>query len=82
MSVGKAGSDCSLLALNSYLEERMAAAMAASAPVVQSSKAKTGEKRKAPLAGSRGVEALKKVNVKGMAKMTSFFKPKPEKQPA
>lgn len=59
----------------------MAAAIAASAPVVQKKKEKPGQKRKAP-AASRGVESLKKVNTKGMAKMTSFFKPKAEKQAA
>lgn len=43
-------------------------------------KATTGEKRKSAK-GSHGVEALKKVNVSGMAKLSTFFK-KAEKVPS
>lgn len=44
-------------------------------------RAAAGTKRKAaPAAASRGVEALKKANTEGMAKMTSFFKPKEPKE--
>ena len=36
-----------------------------------------GKKRKAAVQASKGVEKLKKANTKGMAKLSSFFKPKP-----
>jgi len=39
------------------------------------------KKRKAPRA-SQGVESLKKVNVNGIAKLSSFFKKKAEKVPS
>jgi ribonuclease H2 subunit B len=55
-----------------------AATLAASMPPSNSNKDKAAAaaaKRKATT-GSRGVEALKKVNTSSMAKMTSFFKPK------
>lgn len=44
-------------------------------------KAATGEKKRKSTKGSHGVEALKKVNVSGMAKLSSFFK-KAEKVPS
>lgn len=68
-------SNGSMLAYNAYLADRVAAARAAEAPVVVEKKEK-GTKRKLKSESSRGVEALKKVNTSGMAKMTSFFKPK------
>lgn len=65
--------------LTTYLQNRSAAALAASMPVVNASgkdkAGAAGAKRKAQQ-GSRGVESLKKVNTTGMAKMTSFFKKK------
>lgn len=72
-------------ALDAYLQDRAAAAIAASMPVGKENKKGEkggevkgdGKKRKAGgAAPSRGVEALKKVKTEGMAKMTSFFKPK------
>jgi ribonuclease H2 subunit B len=57
-----------------------AAALAASMPPTNLSnkadKAATGAGAKRKAAGSRGVEALKKVNTASMNKLTSFFKPK------
>ena len=49
--------------------------------VIQESKAakklesqeQEGKKRKATVQGSKGVEKLKKANIKGMAKISSFF---------
>ena len=67
----------SMLALDAYLADRAAAARAAAAPVVQGNgKEKAAAKRKAASQTSRGVEQLKKVKTEGMAKLTSFFKPK------
>lgn len=72
----------SLLALDAHLADRAAAARAAAVPIIQGSgKEKAGAKRKVATQSSRGVEALKKVRTEGMAKMTSFFKPK-EKEKA
>jgi len=66
-----------MLALDAYLADRAAAARAAAAPVVQGNgKEKAAAKRKAASQTSRGVEQLKKVKTEGMAKLTSFFKPK------
>ncbi|GMK58325.1 hypothetical protein CspeluHIS016_0503570 [Cutaneotrichosporon spelunceum] len=62
-------------AYNAYLADRVAAARAAEAPVVIEKKQKTTKRKLAKTESSRGVEALKKVNTNGMAKMTSFFKP-------
>ncbi|EIW72256.1 hypothetical protein M231_04940 [Tremella mesenterica] len=64
-------------ALKNHLANRAAADIISSQPVVND-KPKAGVKRKAPPA-SRGVEMLKKVNTSNMSKLTSFFKPKPEK---
>ena len=67
----------SFSALTDHLANLSAALAAAAAPIVQSSGPQKGVKRKA-LPGSRGVEALKKVNTTSMAKLTNFFKPKAE----
>lgn len=71
--------DPSLLPLNAYLADRAAAAAAAAAPTVVEKKTASGATKRKAAPGSRGVEALKKVNTAGMAKMTSFFKPKAPK---
>lgn len=68
-----------MLAYNSYQVDRAAAARAAEAPVVQEKKEKGAKRKLAKTESSRGVEALKKVNTNGMAKMTSFFKAKEKK---
>ncbi|BEJ16780.1 hypothetical protein CspHIS471_0601810 [Cutaneotrichosporon sp. HIS471] len=65
-----------LAAYNAYLADRVAAARAAEAPIVSEKKDKGTKRKLAKSESSRGVEALKKVNTNGMAKMTSFFKPK------
>ncbi|KAI0062863.1 hypothetical protein BV25DRAFT_1884461 [Artomyces pyxidatus] len=72
--------------LDTYLKKVQdeATAMAlANAPAVKAKTSKTangvdeeGKKRKAKAKTSQGVEKLKKVNVTGMAKMTSFFQKK------
>lgn len=62
------------------MADRAAAAAAAAAPIVSEKKTASGATKRKAVAGSRGVEALKKVNTQGMAKMTSFFKPKEKKE--
>ncbi len=76
MFAKRATTDASLAAYNAYLEDRVAAARAAEAPIVTEKKEKGTKRKAAKTDSSRGVEALKKVNTNGMAKMTSFFKPK------
>ncbi|CAK9779475.1 hypothetical protein CC85DRAFT_288554 [Cutaneotrichosporon oleaginosum] len=65
-----------MAAYNRYLQDRSAAARAAEAPIIVEKKEKENKRKLAKTESSRGVEALKKVNTNGMAKMTSFFKPK------
>lgn len=65
-----------MAAYNAYLADRVAAARAAEAPIVTEKKDKGTKRKLAKSESSRGVESLKKANTNGMAKMTSFFKPK------
>lgn len=70
---------CSFSALNAHIEALKAASMAIEPQNTSkdengdSQMEKGGKKRKAAGQASRGVEKLKKVNVKGMAKLSSFF---------
>lgn len=68
-----------MCAYSAYLADRVAAARAAEAPVVHEKKSAAAKRKLVKTESSRGVEALKKVNTNGMAKMTSFFKAKDAK---
>ncbi|THH21340.1 hypothetical protein EW146_g201 [Bondarzewia mesenterica] len=62
------------------LQDEAAALALANAPIVKAKKTNAGgedeKKRKAKAKGSQGVEKLKKTNVNGMAKISSFFQKK------
>jgi len=50
-------------------------------PEISKSKTAAGDKKRKASKASQGVESLKKANVNGMAKLSSFFK-KAEKVPS
>jgi len=50
-------------------------------PEISKSKTAAGDKKRKASKASQGVESLKKVNVNGMARLSSFFK-KVEKVPS
>lgn len=74
----------SFAALTTYLKgiaDEAAAAAAVKMDKIEARESKTtaatnDKKRKSAAKASMGVEKLKKVNTKGMAKMSSFFQPK------
>lgn len=77
----------SFVGLNDYLcsmkEEALSVAVAESTNVKKAKTDSAGQdskKRKAVVQASKGVEKLKKANVKGMAKLSTFFK-KPAVEP-
>ena len=75
---------CSFTPLDAHikaLKDEEAASALAGAPAKKSRAADVvdddGKKRKAKIKSSQGVEKLKKANVSGMAKISSFFQKKP-----
>ena len=73
---------CSFTPLDAHikaLKDEEAASALAGAPAKKARAADgedDGKKRKAKAKGSQGVEKLKKANVSGMAKISSFFQKK------
>ncbi|KAK0212858.1 hypothetical protein DFS33DRAFT_74948 [Desarmillaria ectypa] len=62
-----------LNAFMKQLEEASLATMAKSGKGTQTPKETNGDKKRKMAKGSQGLEKLKKANVKGMAKLSTFF---------
>lgn len=72
-AIDKSSSFTDLDAFMKRLEEESMATTAKSGKGAQTSKDTNGDKKRKSAKGSQGVEKLKKANVKGMAKLSTFF---------